>query len=63
MRAAAASRSHPDGKSQDATLADAMDVMNKIPDCQDIFFTTTGAPDEPTLGWITNIIIQENAKV
>jgi urease gamma subunit len=48
---------------QDATLADALDAMNKIGDCQDVFVTQTGSKDEPVLGWITNVVIQENAKV
>jgi hypothetical protein len=46
----------------DDTLADAMTMMNKIDDCQDVFVTPTGG-DEAVLGWITNVIIQENAKV
>ncbi|HTS38459.1 MAG TPA: hypothetical protein VMH04_22485 [Candidatus Solibacter sp.] len=48
---------------QDASLADAAEVMNKIDDCQDVFITQTGARDEAVLGWITNVILQENAKV
>jgi hypothetical protein len=48
---------------QDATLADAMDIMGKIHDCQDVFVTRTGAKDEPVLGWITNVIVQDNAKI
>jgi hypothetical protein len=48
---------------QDGTLADAQDVMTKIDDCQDVFVTQTGGREEPILGWITNVIIQENAKV
>jgi hypothetical protein len=49
--------------SQDSTLADVKDVMDSIPDCKDVFVTQTGKPDEPILGWITNSIIIENAKV
>jgi hypothetical protein len=48
---------------QDDTLADAMDIMNKIDDCQDVFVTQSDAKDEPVVGWVTNAIIQENAKV
>jgi ABC-type transporter Mla maintaining outer membrane lipid asymmetry ATPase subunit MlaF len=48
---------------QDGTLADALDVMGKIDDCQDVFVTLTGSKDEPVLGWVTNVIIQDNAKV
>ncbi|HEX7516361.1 MAG TPA: hypothetical protein VF345_03640 [Chthoniobacterales bacterium] len=31
--------------------------------CYDIFVTTTGSASEPVTGWITNDIINENAKV
>lgn len=47
----------------DGTLADAMDVMSRNPDCQDVFVTPSGSKDEEILGWITNVIIQDNAKV
>jgi hypothetical protein len=49
--------------SQDSTLADVKDVMDSLPDCKDVFVTQTGKPDEPILGWITNAILIENAKV
>lgn len=49
--------------SQDSTLADVKDKMDSIPDCKDVFVTQTGKEDEPILGWITNSIIIENAKV
>jgi hypothetical protein len=48
---------------EDATLADALATMSNLQDCQDVFVTQTGSKDEPVLGWITNVIIQENAKV
>jgi hypothetical protein len=47
----------------DSTLADAMEAMNKVSDCQDVFVTQTGKKDDPVQGWITNVIIQDNAKV
>jgi hypothetical protein len=47
----------------DATLADAMEAMGKVGNCQDVFVTQTGKKDEPVQGWITNVIIQDNAKV
>lgn len=47
----------------DSTLSDAADVMNRDVNCQDVFVTQSGARDEGVLGWITNNIIQENAKV
>jgi hypothetical protein len=46
----------------DSTLSDAADAMNKIEDCQDVFVAQTGAKDESVLGWITNVIVQDNSK-
>ena len=55
---------------ESATLADAkaaMDSMTSAPgvpgNCYDIFVTATGSATEPVLGWITNDIINENAKL
>ena len=48
---------------EDTTLADAMNAMARIRDCQDVFVTKAGSKDEAVLGWITNVIIQDNAKV
>jgi hypothetical protein len=48
---------------EDATLADAQVAMARLPDCQDVFVTQSGNRAEPVLAWITNVIIQENAKV
>lgn len=48
---------------EDATLADAKDAMDRLKDCQDVFVTKGGTKDEEVLGWVTNAIIQENAKV
>jgi len=39
----------------DKTLADAKEAMDRIPGCQDVFVTRTGAPDEPVVGWLTNV--------
>jgi hypothetical protein len=47
----------------DATLADAKQVMDKIPKCQDVFVTQTGDPKEPIIGWVTDNAILENAKL
>jgi hypothetical protein len=47
----------------EATLAEAKTAMDNLPDCQDVFVTQTGNKAEPVLGWITNVIIQDNAKV
>ena len=55
---------------ESATLADAkaaMDSMTSAPgvpgNCYDIFVTATGSASEPVIGWITNDIINDNAKV
>ncbi len=48
---------------EDATLADAQTAMSNLRDCQDVFVTRLGTKVEEVLGWITNVIIQENAKV
>jgi hypothetical protein len=48
---------------EDATLADAQSAMAAVRDCQDVFVTQTGSKDEPIVGWVTNVIIQDNAKV
>jgi hypothetical protein len=54
----------------DATLADAKTAMDKASaalgstdSCYDVFVTDNGNPDETVIGWITNDIINENAKV
>lgn len=48
---------------QNATLEDAKTVMDALPECQDVFVTKGGTRTEPVLGWITNNIIDDNAKV
>jgi hypothetical protein len=54
---------------ESATLGDAKTAMDSITNapvpgnCYDIFVTATGDPKEPVLGWITNDIINQNAKV
>ncbi len=54
----------------DAALADAKSKMDETGaklgstgNCYDIFVTANGLATEPVLGWITNDIINENAKV
>lgn len=46
-----------------ASLADAKQAMDRRPGCQDVFVTKGGTDKEPIIGWITNVIIAENAKV
>jgi hypothetical protein len=54
----------------DATLADAKNAMDKasnalgsVGNCYDVFITDTGSSNDPVVGWITNDIINDNAKV
>jgi hypothetical protein len=54
----------------DATLADAKTAMDKktaelgtAGSCYDVFVTENGSPSESVIGWITNDIINDNAKV
>jgi hypothetical protein len=46
-----------------ATLADAKASMSASSSRQDVFVTKSGSPNEAVLGWLTNITIEENAKV
>ena len=48
--------------SQEATLADAKQAMERIKGCQDVFVTQNGQKDEPVLGWITNNKITKLSK-
>jgi hypothetical protein len=40
--------------SEQATLAEAKSKMENVP-CQDIFITKGGSPDEPLIGWLSNV--------
>jgi len=46
-----------------ATLGSAKEEMEKVKNCLDVFVTEKGSRDEPVMGWITNLIITENAKL
>ena len=46
-----------------ATLDKAKATMENTKNCQDVFVTAGGTKDEAVLGWITNEIIQKNAKL
>jgi hypothetical protein len=41
----------------DATLAEARVAMEAVPTCYDVFVTDSGSPQDPVLGWITDVII------
>jgi hypothetical protein len=49
--------------SENTNLADAKAAMDKIENCSDVFVTKTGSKSEPVIGWLTNLMITENAKV
>jgi|WetSurMetagenome_2_1015567.scaffolds.fasta_scaffold94651_2 hypothetical protein len=48
---------------EDATLADAKVKMDSVKDALDVIVTKSGDKSEPVIGWITNVIIEENSKV
>lgn len=49
---------------EESTLADVKKLMDALgKNCQDIFVTKTGSYNEPVVGWVTNIIIDENSVV
>ncbi|MFJ5695521.1 hypothetical protein ACIP9X_16935 [Arthrobacter sp. NPDC093125] len=40
-----------------AVIAEARRNMSSISDCQDIFVTAGGAPKDPVIGWLTNVVL------
>lgn len=46
----------------DKTLADAKEAMDRVFGCQDVFVTRTGAPEEPVVGWLTNVAFAKAAE-
>ncbi|AEB08391.1 hypothetical protein [Desulfobacca acetoxidans] len=46
-----------------ASLAKAKIIMDNLDKCEDIFVTRNGTKKEPVIGWVTNGIIQEAAKL
>jgi hypothetical protein len=45
-----------------ATLSEAKQKMEATKNCQDVFVTENGLPEEPLLGWLTNVDISKNIK-
>ncbi|SMP54334.1 hypothetical protein [Anoxynatronum buryatiense] len=45
------------------TMADAKKVMDRIPDCLDVFITKAGTRDETISGWVTDKRIMECARM
>jgi len=48
---------------ENANLLEAKNLIRQYKSCQDVFITKNGNPDEPILGWITNVTIAENSIV
>ena len=48
---------------KNANLLEAKNLIQQYKTCQDVFITKNGNPDEPILGWITNVTISENSIV
>jgi hypothetical protein len=46
--------------SSGATLGEAKLAMAATRNCYDVFVTETGRPEEPVLGWITDVIIADS---
>ncbi|MDH3892385.1 MAG: hypothetical protein OEV49_15025 [candidate division Zixibacteria bacterium] len=46
----------------DHTIDDAKNAMDAVPNCQDVFVTQSGKPDEPMLGWLMNTEIAKRLK-
>src|SRR6478609_9366376 len=46
--------------SEKATLEEAKAAMRKVRDCRDIFATAAGKRDEPVLGWLTNVDVEND---
>ena len=45
-----------------ATLGDAKAAMEKTKNCQDVFVTENGKPEEPIIGWLPNTEITKHAR-
>lgn len=48
---------------ENATLQDVKAAMDAVADAQDVFITKNGKANEPIIGWITNNIVADNARV
>lgn len=46
-----------------ATLLDAKNIIDKDRFCSDVFVTRSGEKDSVALGWITNVIVEENSRL
>jgi hypothetical protein len=48
---------------EDAAVPDARQVMASIPNCNDVFVTSTGKADEPAVGWLTDQLLARSPDV
>ena len=48
---------------ESATLADAKDLLDKIPQCLDILVTQDGTKNGIVVGWITNVMVLQAATI
>jgi hypothetical protein len=48
---------------EDATMADAKEAMDRLPDCQDVFVTKGGTREGAVVGLVTNVMIESIARV
>ncbi len=46
-----------------SNLAEAKDLIDKVKFCSDVFVTEDGTPGTKALGWVTNVIVREQATV
>lgn len=46
-----------------SNLAEAKILMDKVKICSDVFATEDGTPNTKVVGWVTNVIVEEQSKV
>ena len=45
-----------------ATLGEAETQVEKTKNCQDVFITQTGKPEEPIIGWLPNTEMSKHTR-
>ncbi len=48
---------------RDATMAEAKALLDKMPNCSDIFITENGEKDTEVIGWLTNVLLLSYLKI
>lgn len=46
-----------------ASLAEVKTLMDNMENCSDVFATEDGTPDTKVIGWVTNVIVRQQATV